>query len=193
MHIIAGLYKNRRLNTPKNNLTRPTSSKLRESIFNICQHSIEDSVFLDLFAGSGAMGLEALSRGASKALFVDVNRQAVNCIKENVAQLKVEKQCEIFCGQVFALLKLFAKQNRQFDFIYADPPYNTSVDIMGQVFLYSEYVVHSLDSSHLLAPNGTLIVEEDARHPPTIIPTHLVLEDSRKFGHSLIQIYKKIS
>ncbi len=191
MHIISGLYKNRRLNTPKGQSTRPTSAKVRESLFNICQHYVEESHFLDLFAGSGAMGFEALSRGASRATFVEIDRQAVNCIKTNAAQLEVEKQCEILCGQVPALLKLFSKQNRQFDLVYADPPYNTSTDQQGQVFLYSEYVVYCFDHNHLLVPGGTLIIEEDSRCVPNYVPTNLVLKDSRKYGHSVIQIYTK--
>lgn len=191
MYIIGGLYKNHRLTTPKGNQTRPTSAKLRESLFNICQNYIAESHFLDLFAGSGAMGLEALSRGACTATFVDVNRQAIDCIKKNVAHLKVEKKCEVFCGQVSALMKLFSKQNRQFDLIYADPPYNTSLDLAGQMLLYSEFVIHSIDENHLLVPGGTLFIEEDSRYPPKILPKNLILKDSRKFGHTLIQIYEK--
>jgi len=192
MHIIGGLFKNHRLTTPKGNLTRPTSSKLRESLFNICQSYIIESHFLDLFAGSGAMGLEALSRGASTATFVDVNRQAIDCIKKNAAHLKIENQCEIFCGQVTLLLKLLSKQNRQFDIIFADPPYNTSLDLDGKKFLYSEFVIHSVDENHLLVPGGTLFVEEDGRYPPKVPTKTLILKDSRKFGQTLVQVYKKL-
>ncbi len=77
MRIIAGIYKNRNIRTPKGGNTRPTSGMLREAVFNICQASIEKAHFLDLFAGSGAMGLEALSRGAKHAVFVDNHREAI--------------------------------------------------------------------------------------------------------------------
>lgn len=191
MYIIGGIYKHQRLVAPKSDKTRPTSSKLREALFNICQHYISETHFLDLFAGSGAIGLEALSRGAQTATFVDAERQAVNCIKKNAAHLKVEKQCDIFCSQITALLNLFSRHNRQFDIVYADPPYNTSLEVGGQTFLYSEYVIHYMDQSSLLVPGGILFVEEDVRFPPKITTKNLILKDSRKFGHSLLQIYTK--
>lgn len=191
MHIIGGKYKNRRLITPKGNLTRPTASRLREALFNICQNFIEETTFLDLFAGSGAMGLEALSRGAKSAAFVDSSQEAVRCIKRNVAVLQVEKSCEVFSGQVFSLLKILEKQHKQYDLIFADPPYNTAIEIAGDRFLYSEYIIHLMDKSALLTPGGTLFVEEDARHPPKVDLKHLVLKDSRKFGTSILQRYEK--
>lgn len=191
MYIIGGMYKHHRLAVPKGNQTRPTASRLREALFNICQTYIEEASFLDLFAGSGAMGLEALSRGARAATFVDNSQEAVRCIKRNIASLKAESQCEVLGSQVFTLLKLFERQKKVYDLIYVDPPYNTSIDIAGEVFLYSEYIIHLIDKSSLLTPGGTLFVEEDARHPPKIPTNHLILKDSRKFGHSLLQRYEK--
>jgi 16S rRNA (guanine966-N2)-methyltransferase len=192
MFIIGGQYKHRRLATPKGNLTRPTAGRLREALFNICQTYIKDAAFLDLFAGSGAMGLEALSRGARSATFVDNSQEAVRCIKRNIGDLKVEKECEVFYGQAFSTLKLFEKQQKTFDVIYIDPPYNTPIDIAGETFLYSEYIIHLIDKSALLIPGGTLFVEEDSRHPPKIATEHLELKDSRKFGHSLLQRYNRL-
>lgn len=83
LRVIAGKYKGRSLKTPKATSTRPTQGMLREAVFNICQNEIEGAFFLDLFAGSGAMGFEAISRGAMKATLVEQNRQAQLCIKEN--------------------------------------------------------------------------------------------------------------
>lgn len=193
MYIIGGRYKHLRLVTPKGTQTRPTASRLREALFNICQNYIEDADFLDLFAGSGAMGLEALSRGARSATFVDASKEAVRCIRRNIAALKVETDCQVLCGQMSSLLKLLERQNKQYNLIYADPPYHTSMDLAGEVCLYSEYVVRFVDSSTLLIPGGTLFIEEDARHPPKVEPLHsLILKDSRKFGHSLLQRYEKL-
>lgn len=191
MHIIGGKYKQRTLSTPKGNLTRPTAARLREALFNICQTYIEDANFLDLFAGSGAMGLEALSRGARFATFVDNSQAAIRCIKSNIAALKVEDSSEVFCGQVMSLLQLFARKEGRYDIIYADPPYNTPVKIAGKAFLYSEYIIQLIDRSLLLGPRGILFIEEDARHPPKITPENLILKDSRKFGHSLLQRYER--
>lgn len=191
MYIIGGTFKHHRLITPKGNQTRPTASKLRQALFNICQNFIEDARFLDLFAGSGAMGLEALSRGACTATFVDASKEAIRCIKHNIAHLKVEQTCEVFCGQVPTLLKFLEKQHKKYDLIYADPPYNTRIEFAGQTLLYSEYVVNYVDASALLVPGGTLFIEEDARFPPQSTPLTLALKDSRKFGHSLLQTYQK--
>lgn len=191
MYIVGGKFKHQRLFAPKSNLTRPTSSKLREALFNICQNYIADADFLDLFAGSGAMGLEAISRGARSATFVEISREAVRIIKRNIENLKVEQQCEVLCGQVLALLKLLERHNRQFDIIYVDPPYNTKIDIAGELLMYSEWMIRSIDENSLLKPGGTLFIEEDARHPPQIELRSLVLKDSRKFGHTLLQRYEK--
>lgn len=191
MYIIGGKYKHHRLAAPKGIQTRPTASRLREALFNICQNYIEDADFLDLFAGSGAMGLEALSRGARSATFVDASKEAVRCIKHNITTLKVEADCQVLCGQLIPSLKLFERQNKQYDLIYADPPYHTSMDLAGQACLYSEYVIQWVDNSHLLIPGGTLFIEEDARHPPKMLPLQtLILKDSRKFGRSLLQRYE---
>src|SRR5436305_1632219 len=103
MRIIAGTFKNRRLIAPKGDATRPTTEQLRESLFNICQHYLEGAHFLDLFAGSGAMGLEALSRGASYATFVDNNKESVGYIHANVEALKVGGHSKVICGDVFTI------------------------------------------------------------------------------------------
>ncbi len=191
MHIIGGKYKHRSLSSPKGDQTRPTASRLREALFNICQTYVEGADFLDLFAGSGAMGLEALSRGARSATFVDNSQEAVRCIKRNIAALKAEDDCTVLFGQVLSLLKLFERQGKVYDLIYVDPPYNTSIEIAGEIYLYSESIIHQIDKSSLLISGGTLFVEEDARHPPKIATDHLILKDSRKFGHSLLQRYEK--
>ena len=110
MRIISGIFKNRPLASPKGLSTRPTSEKLREALFNISQNYIQESVFLDLFAGSGAMGIEAISRGASKATFIDADRDSIRCIKENLKNFKIEDQALVLPGDVFTeMYKLMQK------------------------------------------------------------------------------------
>lgn len=189
MYIIAGHFRRQKLLTPKGEQTRPTASRLREALFNICQGTIEEARFLDLFAGSGAIGFEALSRGAQSATFVEVNKEAISCIKKNAAHLKVEEQCQILHGQIFTLLKWLDKQGQQFDMIYADPPYKTE-ETEG----YSAQVIEFIDASNLLAPGGVLFVEEDVRHQPQLDKlVNLKLKDSRVMGHSVLQQYVKIN
>ena len=122
MRIIAGQYRGQRLKAPKGPQTRPTASRLREALFNICQNRIERARFLDLYAGSGAMGFEALSRGAESAVFIDAHKEAIQCIEANAASLQVQSQIQVFRGEAIATLAWLEKQGDPFDIIYADPP-----------------------------------------------------------------------
>ncbi len=188
MFIIAGLYRRQRLVSPKGMSTRPTASRLREAVFNICQQEIEGARFLDLFAGSGAMGFEALSRGAQSVTFVEANKETIQCIRENAAHLKVESQCRIFKGEVFATLEWLERQGESFDLIYADPPYHT----LSSSFSYSTQVIQWMDEHALLKTGGFLFMEEDFRYPPSLDGLrHLELKSSRRMGQALLQQYQK--
>lgn len=192
MHIIAGLYRQKRLITPKGNQTRPTASRLRESLFNICQQYIEDSRFLDLFAGSGAMGLEALSRGAQSATFIDSHKEAIRCIQQNVDFLQVRKQTQVLYGDVFRLLKTLEQKNLVFDIIFADPPYRTSDSPGGPT--YSEKLIKELDASSLLATNGMLFIEEASDIQWEISSLNqLELKSSRRIGDTILYQYQRVS
>ena len=121
MRIIAGAYKGRNLKSPPSLDVRPTSDRLRETLFNVIAPRIEDARFLDLCAGSGAVGIEALSRGASYATFVDRSRRSCTLIESNLKLCRVpEEQCEIYCSEVNEFLKQTASR---WDIIYFDPPY----------------------------------------------------------------------
>lgn len=190
MYIIAGKFRNRRLISPKGSQTRPTAGRVRESLFNICQGYIEGARFLDLFAGSGAIGLEALSRGADSVTFVDQSREAVKCIERNIAELGVASQTHLLSGPIFPMLKLLERHRKQFDVIYVDPPYSTQVESEGEKGYYSALVIKSIDHYQLLAEGGTLFIEEDARVEPKIDNLErLKIENSRKYGHSVLQSY----
>ena len=190
MHIIAGLYRRQRIVTPKGPQTRPTANRLREALFNICQHHVEGARFLDIFAGSGAMGFEALSRGAQVATFIDSHKESIHCIGSNAASLKVQNQVQILKGEVFVMLNLLQKREQAFDIIYADPPYNTTD--AGAELLYSAAIIQWIDTHQLLRPGGLLFVEEDYRsepHPENL--KTLILNDSRRFGQASLQQYQK--
>lgn len=178
LRMIAGTFKGRLLKTPKSTSTRPTQGMLREAIFNICQNEISGARFLDLFAGSGAMGLEALSRGASHSTFVEQNRQAIACIKENISLLGVEPKTRLIPTDASRALTLLATQ--QFDLIYIDPPYDTPFPLAPV--------------APLLAPNGILFLEErhnpKKQHAPIDLPG-LPLKDVRRFGIAILSTYTK--
>jgi 16S rRNA (guanine966-N2)-methyltransferase len=191
MRIISGLYKNRTIDSPKGLLTRPTSERLRGALFNICQTFIEGAEFLDLFAGSGAMGLEALSRGAQRATFLDSNREALRSIKKNVEQFHCADKAVILNGDVFIWLEKLNKQNFQYDIIYADPPYDMKIEWQGNPMSFSDCVMKIVDESHLLKKGGVLFVEDSASsHSPTHELKTLQLKDSRRIGHSVLHQYQ---
>lgn len=179
MYIISGKYKKRALVAPKSDLVRPTTSQLREAVFNICQLSIEGALFLDLFAGSGAMGLEALSRGAAHATFVESNRQALEVIKKNIHSLGVEKQTTVISLDVLKALEKFAQHTKSFDIIYVDPPYGKSL---------SEPVLTFLDTHPLLNSDGTLFIEDAGLKELPL--TSLRLQSKRSIGRARLLEYQ---
>lgn len=185
--LIGGQFRNRPLKSPKGTATRPTSALLRKSVFDICSPFIADARFLDLYAGSGAMGLEALSRGAQHATFVDTDRYALQCIRENIQLFHLESSTRVVKEDALLALKRLQKEGEQFDIIYIDPPYNLAS--------YLPLILEFLDASTLLSAEAIVFFEEGAPPLSTLTQTpttQLFLKDSRKFGKSLLHQYRKI-
>jgi 16S rRNA (guanine966-N2)-methyltransferase len=193
MQIISGIFRSRKILAPKGQETRPTSSRLREALFNICQGGIEGVDFLDLFAGSGAMGFEALSRGARSAMFVDGSRESIRCIKSNTSMLDVEGQVRVVYSDVFDALKRLSGEGAAFDIIYADPPYSTLFKGHGEEIPYSSKVLSMIDeiaaTGHsLLKPGGALFIEEAVKTASEQEKQyrHLRLSSARTMGKSTL-------
>ncbi|HJE19167.1 16S rRNA (guanine(966)-N(2))-methyltransferase RsmD [Aliicoccus persicus] len=146
MRIISGKYKSKKIETLKSNDTRPTTDKVRENIFNILG-TIDGSV-LDLFAGSGALGIEALSRGATEAVFIDGAKDAVKMLYANTEEM--DEDIQIFRNDYLRALKALKKRERQFDYIFVDPPYNKGL---------IDKVLVAILSCDVLKNDGTVIVE----------------------------------
>ncbi|TVT29105.1 16S rRNA (guanine(966)-N(2))-methyltransferase RsmD [Salinicoccus cyprini] len=146
MRIISGKYKSKKLAVLKSNDTRPTTDKVRENIFNILG-PIDGSV-LDLFAGSGALGIEALSRGGTDAMFIDGAKDAVGIIRQNTED--IDEPVEIFRNDYRRALRAMSRRGRQFDLIFLDPPYHK-----GMV----EVALELIDSLDILARDGRIVVE----------------------------------
>jgi len=147
LRIIGGKLRGRILKTPKGDTTRPTTSMLREALFNICAGLIVEARFLDLFAGSGAMGVEAISRGALFATCIDRDGQAIQCIKDNITSLGIEPEVQILKADV---AKALPKLMSPYDVIYIDPPYDQ--EALNVLRLLHEY--------KLLVPGGMLFLEQ---------------------------------
>jgi len=123
MRIIAGKFKGRQISAVKGDNTRPTTDKIKENVFNIIGQFFEGGRVLDLFAGSGNLGIEALSRGMDHAIFVDMNLNAIRVIKENISNLQLQEKTEVYRNDAFKALSVLAKKNAKFDMIFLDPPY----------------------------------------------------------------------
>ena len=149
MRVIAGSAKRLQLKTIEGMDTRPTTDRIKETLFNMISAYIADSNFLDLFSGSGAIGIEALSRGAACAVFVEQSKKAMECIKENLRYTKLADKAEVYETDVLnALNRLEGKKT--FDYIFVDPPYNQ---------LHEKRVLEYLSNSTLLSADGIIIVE----------------------------------
>lgn len=149
MRVIAGKAKRMPLKTIPGLSTRPTTDRIKETLFNMMQDYVYGSRFLDLFSGSGAIGIEALSRGAAEAVFVENNRQAVECIKANLSFTKLEKHGRVISGDVFyALTRLEAEA--PFSIIFMDPPYD---------HLWEKRVLETLAVSCIVDRDTLIIVE----------------------------------
>ncbi len=149
MRVIAGSAKRLQLKTIEGMDTRPTTDRIKETLFNMISGYIADSNFLDLFSGSGAIGIEALSRGAAHAVFVEQSKKAMKCIKENLHYTKLFDRADLYEADVInALNRLENKET--FDYIFIDPPYDQ---------LLEKKVLEYLSTSSLLSEDGIIIVE----------------------------------
>lgn len=149
MRVIAGTARRLQLKTPEGMDTRPTTDRIKETLFNMLAPNLYDCHFLDLFAGSGGIGIEALSRGAAEAVFVDNSAKAAACIKENLKFTRLEENASFLRMDVLSALSRLDGE-KSFDYIFMDPPYGKEIE--RKVL---EYLIHS----DLLSEDGTVIVE----------------------------------
>jgi 16S rRNA (guanine(966)-N(2))-methyltransferase RsmD len=158
LRVITGTAKGRSLKTLRGQATRPTTELLRGALFNIIGDAICDRSFLDLYAGSGAVGIEALSRGATRAVFIDESAEAVRVIGDNLRSTGFSGVGQAFTNTVRAAIEILGRRGQQFDFIFLDPPYEK-----GWIALTLGW----LAKTPLLAPDGAIIVEHSRREPIT--------------------------
>ncbi|WP_077625074.1 16S rRNA (guanine(966)-N(2))-methyltransferase RsmD [Sediminibacillus massiliensis] len=154
MRVISGKYKGRQIKPVPHKLTRPTTDKVKEALFQIIGPYFEGGVCLDLFAGSGGLGIEALSRGMDRVVFVDVHPKAIRTIYENIELLQLEEYTEVFRADAFRAIKGAAKRGLLFDYIFLDPPYKK---------VSYEDLLEAIHTYGLLKRDGYIICEHDAK------------------------------
>ena len=184
MRVISGTARGTKLNSIESLSTRPTLDRVKESVFNIIQNKIQDSIILDLFSGSGAIAIEFLSRGAEKAYLCEKNPTAVKMIYNNLEKTKMQDKSVVILKDYKKALELLKQQNLQFDFVYIDPPYqaNISVDSVERIL-----------SLNLLKEKGNIIIETDdeKRELLELEKINVEVTDIRKYGRvSLIFLAK---
>ncbi len=179
MRIIAGTARGRKIDAPEGIHTRPTLDRVRENLFNILQNRTRDSRVLDLFAGSGALSLEALSRGAAHAVLVDSDRNASRVQRKNLEQLGMDDRAEVFlCDWRKAAAEL-EKKGCRFNLVFLDPPYRMTD--LRDVFAAME---------KLIAPDGLIILEHEAKTEP-VTGDLFEKTDERRWGYCGIAFFRK--
>ena len=181
MRIISGKARGTKLYTLDGTATRPTLDRVKESLFNIIQNDIEDSTVLDLFSGSGAIGLEFLSRGAKRAVLCDSSKDAIKIIKQNVQKTHFEEKVEVYNMEFTKLVERL--QNQKFDIIYIDPPYATD---------FIKISLEKIIEYELVNENTKIIVETDdeTRILNQIEKMDVEITDKRKYGRATIIFLK---
>jgi 16S rRNA (guanine(966)-N(2))-methyltransferase RsmD len=165
MRVIAGKYRSQPLSTPKGRDTRPTSDRLRETLFNVIAPKIQDAVFADLFAGTGAVGIEAISRGARQVYFAENAKIPLQTLRQNLDRLQIRDQAIVEATGVMPLLRRLLKQKIHLDLIFLDPPYREQ--------LAYETVLRFLAKQPILHVNASVVVEHARRFTLPNLNTHL--------------------
>jgi 16S rRNA (guanine(966)-N(2))-methyltransferase RsmD len=181
MRIIAGTARHRVIESVPDSLTRPTTDRIKESIFNILSFRIPGSEILDLFAGTGNMGLEAISRGAQSAVFVDLRKVSIDTIHKNIETLGFTSQSTVIMSEAEKAVLFLSKNKNTFDIIFCDPPYHKGLDVPSMDLIQRE---------HLLKKDGILIVRyhQNTKLPETLGAIEMYRQ--KKYGDCIVSFYR---
>lgn len=182
MRVIAGKWKSKILNSPKTDKTRPTLDRVKEALFSMLMPYLQDATILDLFSGTGNLGIEALSRGAKFVYFNDVNNDAVRVIYSNVQLTNYESCAKITKKDYEKCLKSLNEQNVKCDIIFLDPPYEAKVE---------EKCLSILANSNLMHEDTIIVLESDKEKVFKESIEGLCLVDKRTYGRVMLRLYKR--
>ncbi|MHB8090955.1 MAG: 16S rRNA (guanine(966)-N(2))-methyltransferase RsmD [Syntrophales bacterium] len=182
MRISGGEAKGRLIRIPAGGHVRPTTDRVRESLFNILS-TVAETSFLDLFAGSGIVGMEALSRGAAHAVFVEKDLKVADALRERISGFGFTGRANVISAPVHKALDILRRSGKRFDIIFADPPYNE-----GQAV----ETMHFLGNGELIAPAGVLVLQHSAREKTgELKAVSLFLTDKRQYGETVLSFFRK--
>ena len=183
MRVIAGVFRSRPLEAPRGTATRPTSDRLRETLFNVLAPRIPGARFADLYAGSGAVGIEAISRGAEHVWFAESSPAAITAIRGNLAKLKIGGGYSIEDRSVAHLLRSLIKAQRLLDIVFLDPPYEAAEEYSGTLSLLAR------EHAAVLAPDAIVVVEHQKK--AALAEKYGALEQTRvlKQGDAALSFY----
>ncbi|MCM3768564.1 16S rRNA (guanine(966)-N(2))-methyltransferase RsmD [Neobacillus niacini] len=183
MRVVSGVYKGKPLKAVPGTSTRPTTDKVKEAIFNMIGPYFDGGIGLDLFAGSGGLGIEALSRGLEKVVFVDRDGKAIQTIRENIGSCNLEEQSEIYRNDAERALKALVKREIRFDYIFLDPPYKKQQLIN---------LMEKIDEHNLANANSIVVCEHsfDVELPQAV--GHFVRMKHEKYGIIAVTIYSSV-
>lgn len=182
MRITSGEFKGRTISVPSGENVRPTQDRVREALFSMLGDCVEGVAFLDLFAGSGAVGIEAVSRGASRSVFVERDRRSFACLSANIAGIGAAPRCETHCADVLAWLSAPARSD--FGIVFADPPY-----ALGDEGVYAE-ILRLLATGGYVREGGIFVAEMTSKRDCETSPEWELLRD-RVYGQSRLAVYRK--
>jgi 16S rRNA (guanine(966)-N(2))-methyltransferase RsmD len=181
MRVLAGALKGRRLVTPRGSTTRPTADQVRIALMDTLTPRLPDARLLDLFAGAGGVGLEALSRGAAHATFVERDARAVAALRENVETLGVAAQARVERGDVRIALERLAREGARFDLVFLDPPYDE--DLVTPT-------LERLGASAIVVPDGLVIAQHLTKQAPAETFGRLRAYRTRRFGETTLTFFR---
>ena len=179
MRIIAGSMRSRTIVAPKGNDTRPTLDRTRESLFSIIAGNCIDARVLDLYAGSGALALESISRGAESAVVCDCSREAAKAIRQNIETLKLQEEVRFLFMQDLQAVALLGKEKAQFDLVFLDPPYRISTDPACK----------AMAEAGILMDGALVVIEHDVRVTPAPDARYQLI-DKRQYRDTVISFYQ---
>ena len=180
MRVISGSAKGRRLKPVPGENTRPITDRVKESLFNIIGPDIKEATFLDLFAGTGSVGIEALSRGATAALFIDLTGSAIKTVNENLRLTRLIDKAEVLRGDAFGILEGHA--SKKFDYIYIAPPQYKG--------LWSKAIQQVDENLEWLSEDGWVIVQIHPRELDDLELDHLIEFDRRNYGSTMLIFFQ---